>query len=75
MLSGHINFRKMTFEDYLISKKIDGSAFQQAEPKRFSEWKTIFEKVHPESFTAQKKFLLNPVRRKYILSETQDSKK
>ncbi|WP_304233949.1 hypothetical protein [Jiulongibacter sediminis] len=65
----------MTFAEYLISKKIDGSAFQKAEPERFDEWQKVFEQVHPESFTAQKKFLINPTRRKYTLAETQDSKK
>ncbi|MGR3809007.1 hypothetical protein [Jiulongibacter sp. NS-SX5] len=62
----------MTFEEYLISKKIDGSAFKQAEPDRYQEWKGIFEEVHPDSFTAQKKFLINPTRRKYLLQKDQE---
>lgn len=55
----------MTFAEYLLSKKIDEKKFQAAEPQRFEEWKHLFEQMHPESFTAQKKFLINPIRRKY----------
>lgn len=57
----------MTFDEYLISKKINGASFKANEPDRFNEWKKLFESVHPESFTAQKKFLINPIRRKYLL--------
>ncbi|MDF7818301.1 hypothetical protein P1X15_11870 [Runella sp. MFBS21] len=55
----------MTFEEYLISKKIDIKAFRQHEAERFSEWERLFAQLHPESFTAQKKFLINDTRRKY----------
>lgn len=57
----------MTFEEYLISKKIDKDKFAQAEPERFREWSTLFSQMHPESFTMHKKFLINPTRRKYHL--------
>lgn len=57
----------MTFEEYLASKKIDGAAFQAAEPDRWAEWKKLFEHVSPASFTSQKLYLINPVRRKYTL--------
>ncbi len=57
----------MTFDEYLVSKKIDGKKFHQAEPERFEEWKTLFEQMHADSFTAHKKFLINPTRRKYLL--------
>lgn len=57
----------MTFSEYLVSKKIDEAAFNQNEPERCKEWQTLFPKMHPDSFTAQKKFLINPVRRKYTL--------
>jgi hypothetical protein len=57
----------MNFDEYLISKKIDAILFERHEPQRFAEWKKLFEQVHPESFTAQKKFLINPTRRKYLL--------
>ncbi|UTA69917.1 MULTISPECIES: hypothetical protein [Emticicia] len=57
----------MTFEEYLISKKIDKDKFAQAEPERFREWSVLFSQMHPESFTMHKKFLINPTRRKYHL--------
>ncbi|HEY8937910.1 MAG TPA: hypothetical protein VIM65_21960 [Cyclobacteriaceae bacterium] len=57
----------MTFTDYLIRKKIDEEAFQKAEPALFENWKTEFEQMHPNSFTAQKLYLINPLRRKYTL--------
>ncbi|MBK8290363.1 MAG: hypothetical protein IPK96_04770 [Flammeovirgaceae bacterium] len=59
----------MTFEDYLISKKIDSVAFNKAEPDRWSEWKSLFEEMIPSSFTSQKLYLINPTRRKYLLKE------
>lgn len=60
---------EMSFEDYLKSKKIKLEDFKAAEPARFAEWQALFAEVHPDSFTAQKKFLLNPIRRKYLLKE------
>ena len=57
----------MTFEEYLTQKKIDADQFQQAEPARYDEWQREFAQLHPESFTAQKKFLLNDTRRKYLV--------
>ncbi|MCA0233753.1 hypothetical protein [Runella limosa] len=57
----------MTFEEYLVTKKIDIKTFSQQEAERFQEWEQLFSQIHPESFTAQKKFLLNDVRRKYLL--------
>ena len=59
----------MEFLEYLTQKKIDAGAFRQAEPTRYLEWETLFGQVHPESFTAQKKFLLNDLRRRYLLRE------
>ncbi len=61
---------EQTFEHYLASKKISPELFKAAEPARYQEWEGIFREVHPESFTAQKKFLINPVRRKYPLAES-----
>jgi hypothetical protein len=57
----------MIFEEFLSQKKINSAAFLASEPERWQEWKNIFEQVHPESFTMQMKFLLNPTRRKYPL--------
>lgn len=53
------------FHDYLYKKKIDSEAFKKAEPVQWQVWKEIFDKVHPDSFTAQKLYLINPLRRQY----------
>lgn len=55
----------MDFEDYLIGKKIDPAGFRSTEPERYQEFRAIFEQVHPDSFTAQKLFLINKIRRQY----------
>ena len=61
----------MTFEEYLISKKIDSQAFRAAEPSLWNEWNGLFEAMSPASFTAQKLYLINPLRRKYLLKITE----
>jgi hypothetical protein len=55
----------MIFEEYLSIKKINHETFLWSDPDKFLELKKIFNQVHPESFTMQKKFLLNDLRRKY----------
>ncbi|KAA0989722.1 hypothetical protein [Dyadobacter aurulentus] len=57
----------MEFEEYLITKKIDVNAFRKADAARFEEWSNLFQTMHPESFTAHKKFLVNEIRRRYHL--------
>lgn len=59
----------MDFEAYLISKKIDSAEFQKAEPELWKSWKVEFDQIHPASFTAQKLYLINPIRRKYVLKQ------
>ena len=59
----------MTFEEYLIRKKIDQKAFAEAERLLYESWKSEFEQMHPDSFTVQKLNLINPVRRKYTLKD------
>ncbi|NJL11603.1 MAG: hypothetical protein HC913_00325 [Microscillaceae bacterium] len=58
-----------SFEQYLNEKKISAQDFQQAEPKKWASLRTLFDEVHPNSFTAQKKFLLNQLRRQYPLPQ------
>ena len=60
-------FAAMTFEEYLTGKKIDPSAFKAGEPAVWEEWNVLFEQISPISFTAQKLYLINPLRRKYLL--------
>lgn len=57
----------MEFDEYLAQKKIDAGQFQRFEPERHAEWKREFEQMSPASFTIQKKFLLNDIRRKYLV--------
>jgi hypothetical protein len=59
----------MEFEAYLISKKIDSDAFKTVEPNMWNSWSAEFKLMHPNSFTAQKLYLINPVRRKYPLKQ------
>ena len=56
-----------TFEEYLAKKKIDSATFARQAPQQWQEFKTLFEQVHPDSFTAQKLFLINKIRRSYPL--------
>ena len=65
----------MTFKEYLNSKKIDARAFALGEAGWFMELKGVFDQVHPESFTAQKLFLINRIRRKYPLPEIAEEAK
>lgn len=57
----------MEYEEYLRQKKIDPEQFQKAEPERYAEWAQLFGQLSADSFTAQKKFLINNVRRLYLL--------
>lgn len=59
----------MTFDEYCRTKKISSKKFEFVEPLLYQEWCDYFEKVSPESFTQQKKFLLNPIRLKYTLKD------
>jgi hypothetical protein len=57
----------MVFEKYLEQKNIDSEKFLWDNPEQFQELKVVFNQMNSESFTAQKKFLINPLRRKYQL--------
>ena len=59
----------LSFKDYLTGKKIDSERFKSGEPRRYSELEKVFNQVNPNSFTAQKLFLINPIRIKYLLKE------
>ncbi len=65
----------LNFEDYLKGKKIDPELFRTSEPGIWDEYKMLFEQMHPESFTAQKLFKINGIRRKYpCKQETEQAK-
>lgn len=59
----------MTFEDYLRDKKIDGTAFQKGNPSLWKEWSLLFDEMSVVSFTARKLYMINPLRRQYVLKE------
>lgn len=62
------------FEAYLKGKKIDADAFRKARPEQFDSLEKVFDQVHPDSFTAQKLFLINPIRREFRLVEEEAPK-
>jgi hypothetical protein len=70
-----VSSEELSFEAYCRKKKIDPDLFLQSDPVRFEEWKTIFNQVHPDSFTEQKKFLINPIRKKYLLIAAEEKTK
>lgn len=53
------------FEEFLAAKKINSEAFQKMEPQLWEELRSLFDQMHPDSFTAQKLYLINPLRLKY----------
>jgi hypothetical protein len=57
----------MTFSEYLISKNIDESSFFATDSAVYNQWKMLFDQLSPNSFTDQKKFKINQIRRKYVL--------
>ncbi len=65
----------MLFDEYLTGKKIDPTKFKQAEPTQYADFKVLFDQVHSESFTQQKLFLINKIRRSYQLVEQAEEKK
>lgn len=58
----------MNWEEYCITKKIDSEKFRVAQPNKWNELKNIFEQVSPISFTEQKKFIINDLRRRFLLA-------
>ena len=59
----------MNFDDYLKSKKIDPNKFKESEFEQWEEFESIFNEMHPKSFTLQKLFLINSIRLKYPFTE------
>jgi hypothetical protein len=71
----YIVLLQMSFEEYLVSKKIDSASFAKSEPILFQEWKDLFEQLSQKSFTSQKLYLINPIRRRFLLTEVATEKK
>jgi hypothetical protein len=57
------------FEKYLIGKNINPETFKEGEPARYQEFELLFSQMHPKSFTAQKLYLINKIRRMYQLKK------
>ena len=62
----------MNFIEYLKSKKIDPEKFKLAQQDQFVEWLELYNQLHPNSFTQQKLFLINNLRRKYTYEESKE---
>ena len=63
----------MDFREYLTSKKIDPDKLKSDENELYQSFNMLFEQMHPNSFTNQKLFLINQLRRKYTLEEKKDT--
>jgi len=57
----------ISFKEYCVEKKINSEAFKDSDKSLYNMLFHLFMKVHPQSFTQQKKFLINEIRRKYPL--------
>ncbi|MEO9483466.1 MAG: hypothetical protein ABJG47_08485 [Ekhidna sp.] len=57
----------MLFDEYLTGKKIDPEKYKKAEPTQYAEFRQLFDQLHPDSFTQQKLFLINKIRRAHKL--------
>lgn len=53
------------FSTYCKTKKIDPAAFQKNDPDQWQILHALFDQVSPESFTQQKLYLINNLRRAY----------
>ncbi len=60
------------FREYLKTKKIDPEKFEEGDKAQYDQFKNLFNQIHPSSFTQQKLFLINKIRRKYILEEVKE---
>lgn len=62
----HFMDENVTFDEYLATKLIDYERFKLTDVKHYEQLKEVFDVTHPDSFTAQKLFLINPIRRKFL---------
>jgi hypothetical protein len=59
----------MTFEDFLIKKRIDPVKLKAKEQSFFSEFESHFQQMGEKSFDHSKKFWFNKLRKTYHLKE------
>ena len=65
----------MSFDEYLREKKIDPEKFKVEKPDQYQEFLEIFGQIHPNSFTQQKLFLINQIRRNFLLKDQKEPAK
>ena len=63
----------MTFEEFFLKKKIDLAHLAQSNPELFAEFKSHFEQMSEKSFDHTKKYWFNALRRKFPLSEENET--
>jgi hypothetical protein len=61
--------QKMTFEEYLVKKRINKAAFAAGDPARFAAWADMYAQMHQNSFNIATKMVINDVRLRYHLKE------
>jgi len=66
---------EMDFKTFLQQKKIDPKGFAQQRQEEYVRWEKLFDQVHPNSFTAQKLFLINQGRREFPLPKEEEAPK
>ena len=59
----------MTFEEYLVKKRINTAAFAAGDPARFVAWADMYTQMHQNSFYIATKMVINDVRLRYHLAE------
>lgn len=64
----------INFAEYCKSKRINPDLFKRAEPELYSKFKSEFTQMSPQSFTAQKLFLINDIRRRFNFAPPLDAK-
>ena len=65
---------EMEWETYLEQKKINAEAYQKGNPEQYQEFQELFYQISPNSFTSQKLFLLNRIRRQYPILQAETEK-
>lgn len=59
----------MLFEEYLKEKNIDPIRFKEEETSLYRRFESEFSQISANSFTAQKKFFINDLRRRFLLKD------
>ena len=58
-------FMNITFDEYLIKKKINSEKFRREDAETYLRFAFAFQQMHEESFTMQKLYWINKLRRLY----------